>query len=207
MLRKNSNLWLISFLMLFACGVFAKQHKDKEELSTAPQFIAQTGQEKSLKLSDFRGKIVVLEWTNEGCPFVRKHYEGSSKMQDLQKKYTGKGVIWLRVISSAKGKQGHFTPKKSQQWSKKHRVHATATILDPKGKLGRLYGAKTTPEIYIINKHGKLVYKGAIDDNPSTDAADIKTSKNYAELVLNQLLAGKKVTLHQTRPYGCAIKY
>lgn len=176
-------------------------------LSQAPAFSAKTDMNKIVNLSDYKGKIVVLEWTNAGCPFVKKHYLQSTNLQNLQKQYTSKGVIWLRIISSAKGRQGYVTAEQSRAWSKEHDVHATATILDPTGKLGKLYKAKTTPEFYIVNKKGQLVYQGAIDNKPSTDAQDIKISKNYVQLVLNELLAGKKVTINQTRPYGCGIKY
>ena len=173
----------------------------------APNFTGTTDTGGTFKLDNHHGKIIVLEWTNVECPFVKKHYVHSNNMQMLQKKYTKKGVIWARIISSAKGKQGYQTSAEAKSWTKKHKVYATYTILDSKGKIGRKYDAKTTPEIFIINKKGDLVYQGAIDSKRSTNTKDIKGATNYATTTLNELLKNKKVTTTQTKPYGCSIKY
>lgn len=159
-----------------------------------------------VKLSSFKGKIVVLEWLNHGCPFVRKHYD-SQNMQALQTKYVSKNVIWLSVISSAEGKQGYVTTEGAREEMVKNKSGATNILLDPDGKVGMLYGAKTTPQMYIINKEGTLVYQGAIDDKPDTDKASVATAKNYVSLALDEVIAGKKVTQDTTKSYGCAVKY
>lgn len=172
----------------------------------APDFSLPSSAGKSVKLSEHKGKIVVLEWLNHGCPFVRKHYD-SKNMQDLQKKYTGKGVVWLSVISSAPGKQGHSTAVSAEAEKKKNNSAATAILIDEKGEVGKLYGAKTTPHMYVIDSKGSLVYMGAIDDNSSADPADVKTAKNYVTAALESTLAGKKVETTQTESYGCSVKY
>ncbi len=161
------------------------------------------GQKKSL--ADFKGKYVVLEWINHGCPFVKKHY-GSGNMQKLQKDYTGKDVVWLSICSSANGKEGHMTAAEWQKAAKKHGA-ASAILLDGEGIVGKQYGAKTTPHMYIINPEGELIYQGAIDDTPSTDTADVATAKNYVRAALDESMAGKPVTTPSTKPYGCGVKY
>lgn len=172
----------------------------------APDFSLKDTAGTEHSLSDFKGKIVVLEWTNYGCPFVKKHYE-SGNMQKLQKTYTGKGVVWLSICSSAKGKQGYFTaeewPKKLKAWD----VKCTALMPDPTGKVGKMYGAKTTPHMYVIDGDGKLAYQGAIDDNRSWDPKTIEGATNYVAEVLDALLAGDKVKVTETKPYGCSVKY
>lgn len=161
---------------------------------------------KEIKLSDFKGKIVVLEWLNHGCPFVRKHYD-SGNMQSLQTKYTGQNVIWLSIISSAPGKQGHVDEKGALKDKMDNKSGATDILLDPAGKVGQLYGAKTTPHMYIIDKTGTLVYQGAIDDQPDTEKSSIPAAKNYVVSALNEIMAGKKVSAHTTKSYGCSVKY
>lgn len=161
---------------------------------------------RDVKLSDFKGKYVVLEWLNYGCPFVRKHYD-SGNMQGLQKKYVGKNVIWLSVISSAPGKQGHVDAAGALKDKATNKSSATDVLLDPDGKVGTLYGAKTTPHMFIIDKEGKLAYQGAIDDQPDTDKASIPAAKNYVAAALEELMAGKKVVAHTTKSYGCSVKY
>ncbi len=157
-------------------------------------------------LKNLRGKIVVLEWLNHGCPFVRKHYD-SGNMQALQKKYVNQGVVWLSVISSAPGKQGHVTDDEALKEMKSNKSSATDVILDPEGKIGMLYGAKTTPHMYVINKEGVLVYQGAIDDKPDTEQASIPSAKNYVAEALDLTLAGKPVGQGTTKAYGCGVKY
>ncbi|MUH01012.1 redoxin domain-containing protein [Scytonema sp. UIC 10036] len=174
--------------------------------SPAPEFTATDSNGKSHKLSDFKGKTVVLEWTNHQCPFVRKHYD-SNNMQQLQKDATSKGVVWLSVISSAQGQQGYVTPQEANQLTKSRSASPTAVLLDPNGEIGRLYQARTTPHMYVIDSKGVLQYAGAIDDKPSTNAADVKSSKNYVSDAVNSVLQGKAVANSTTQPYGCSVKY
>ena len=172
----------------------------------APAFTATDSNGKTVKLSDYAGKIVVLEWTNHGCPFVRKFYD-TKTMQDMQKDATRQGIIWLSVVSSAEGKQGYTTPKEANELIAKEQSNATARILDHDGSLGRLYGAATTPHMYVINTDGTLVYAGAMDDQNSVSHGSLKTAKNYVKAALDDLKAGKKVQISTSKPYGCAVKY
>lgn len=172
----------------------------------APDFQAVDSKGRTHSLSEFKGKYVVLEWTNADCPFVKKHY-GSGNMQSLQKEATGQGVVWLSIVSSAVGKQGHVTPAAADALTEKRGAVPTAVLLDEKGDVGRLYDAKTTPHMFIVDPAGELVYAGGIDDTPSPDPADIPRSKNYVKTALAEALAGKPVSQAVTRPYGCSIKY
>ena len=174
--------------------------------AAAPDFTLTDTSGASHKLSDFKGKTVVLEWVNHGCPFVVKHYSPGN-MQGLQAESTGKGVVWLSICSSAEGKQGYYTAEGWQKLNAEKGGKATAILLDPEGTVGKLYGAKTTPHMYVINAEGTLVYQGAIDDKPSTDSDDIPGAKNYVKAALDEVLAGKPVTTGQTKPYGCGVKY
>jgi hypothetical protein len=159
-----------------------------------------------ISLSQFKGKIVVLEWLNHGCPFVRKHYD-SGNMQALQKKYVGQNAIWLSIISSAPGKQGHVDAVGAREDMVKNNSGATTVLLDPTGKVGKLYEAKTTPHMYIVDKEGKLAYQGAIDDQPDTDKNSVAGAKNYVAEALELIIAGKPVSAHTTKAYGCGVKY
>lgn len=172
----------------------------------APHFMGTNSHGKTIDSNDLKGKIVVLEWTNDGCPFVHKFYD-EGHMQSLQKKYTDEGVVWLSIVSSAPGKQGHVTPKESLAIIAKNNSHASARILDATGEIGHLYGAKTTPHMFVIDKDGTLVYAGAMDNNPSFRIEAIKGAHNYVGAALDELIAGKKVTVSTTKPYGCSIKY
>lgn len=172
----------------------------------APDFSLTGIDGKAYKLSDFKGKYVVLEWNNLDCPFVKKHY-ASGNMQALQKKYTDAGVAWLTICSSAPGKQGYFEPAALQEKSKEGKFAATAYLRDPEGKVGKEYGAKTTPHMYVINPEGVLVYAGAIDDKPSADPNDVKTASNYVAAVLDESMSGKVVATKSTTSYGCSVKY
>ncbi|QDL11100.1 thioredoxin family protein [Brasilonema octagenarum UFV-E1] len=174
--------------------------------SPAPDFTATDSNGKSHRLSDFKGKVVVLEWTNHQCPFVLKHYN-SNNMQKLQKETTGKGVVWLSVISSAQGQQGYVTPQEANQLTKSRNASPTAVLLDASGEIGRLYQARTTPHIFVIDSSGVLKYAGAIDDKPSTNAADIKSAKNYVIPAVDSVLKGQNVADSTTQPYGCSVKY
>jgi peroxiredoxin len=173
----------------------------------APDFSLPSASGKTVHLGAYKGKLVVLEWTNADCPFVHKHYD-SGNMQKLQKEYTSKGVVWLTISSSAKGKEGYFAgAKEAAKFIKDRNAAMTALLLDPKGVVGKKYGAKTTPHMFILAKDGTLAYAGAIDDKPSTDAADIAGAHNYVAAALDELLAGKPVSVPETRSYGCSVKY
>jgi peroxiredoxin len=172
----------------------------------APAFTAIDTHGKSVSLSDFRGRWVVLEWHNQGCPYVKKHYDSGS-MQKVQQEWTRRGVAWLSVISSAPGQQGHVTGPDADAYVKEKQAFPTAVLLDPAGTLGHLYDAKTTPHMFVINPQRVLIYDGAIDDRPSTDQADLAGATNYVSAALLEAMAGKPVTIPATRPYGCSIKY
>jgi peroxiredoxin len=171
----------------------------------APDFSATDTAGKIHKLSDFKGKLVVLEWTNPGCPFVQKHYGGN--MQTLQKEITGKGVVWLAINSTEPESADYQAPAKLAGWIKEKGAAPTATLMDEPGKIGQLYGAKTTPHLYIVDTQGRLAYAGAIDSIPSARESDIKTATNYVRQSVGELLAGKPVSQPSTRAYGCSVKY
>jgi peroxiredoxin len=172
----------------------------------APEFTLTDSNGKAHKLSDFKGKFIVLEWLNHGCPFVIKHYE-SGNMQKLQKEYTGKDVVWLSIASSAPGKQGHMSPEETNKTKADKGSAATAVLRDEDGTVGKLYDAKVTPELYVVDPEGTLIYMGAIDDVKSTDTADVAGAKNYVKQALDEAMAGKPVSEPSTSAYGCGIKY
>jgi peroxiredoxin len=172
----------------------------------APGFTLTDSKGTSHKLSDFRGKFVVLEWLNHECPFVKKHYS-SGNMQKLQQEYTAKGVVWLSIISSAPGKQGHRTGPQAEADTKDKNAAPTAVLLDPSGEVGKKYDAKTTPEMFVLDKEGKILYAGAIDSIKSTDSADIAKAENHVRQALDAALAGQPVPKPKTTPYGCSVKY
>jgi hypothetical protein len=172
----------------------------------APAFTLTDTSGQSHSLSDFEGKIVVLEWVNHGCPFVKKHY-GAGNMQKLQKEAVDQGVVWLSICSSAPGTQGHMGAEDAAAKSKEAGSNATAYLLDEDGKVGRAYGAKRTPEMFIVNKDGTLAYMGAIDSNPAADPATIEGATNFVSQAVGELLAGKPVSQPQTTAYGCSVKY
>lgn len=174
--------------------------------SPAPAFTATDSRGASHSLEEYRGKYVVLEWHNQGCPYTRKHYV-SGNMQSLQKEWTAKGVVWFTVISSAQGEQGYVTDSQENAYLAQMHADPTAVLMDADGKLGHLYGAKTTPEMYVIDPNGKLIYEGAIDDRPTPDTSDIKGADNYLTDALTEATAGKPVVKSYTRPYGCSVKY
>ncbi len=161
---------------------------------------------KSVRLDSFKGKYVVVEWVNFQCPFVKKQY-GSGNMQRLQKEFTKKGVVWLTICSSAEGKQGYMTASEAKTLAKERSASPTHFLLDPKGTVGKEYGAKTTPHMFVIDSKGTVVYNGAIDDKPSTDQADIPGARNYVAAALDESMSGKKVETAATQPYGCSVKY
>jgi peroxiredoxin len=170
--------------------------------AAAPDFKATDSNGNAESLDQYRGKYVVLEWHNQGCPYTKKHYT-SGNMQSLQKEWTAKGVVWLTVISSAPGEQGYVTG--SQENSYLSRMHAV--LLDSDSKVARMYSAKTTPQIVVIDPGGKVIYDGAIDDRPTDDPEDVKGAKNYVNEALGAAMAGKPVPTPYTRPYGCSVKY
>jgi alkyl hydroperoxide reductase subunit AhpC len=172
----------------------------------APEFTAAASDGKSYRLADYRGKYVVLEWHNNGCPYVGKHYK-SGNMQRLQKEWTGRGVVWFTVLSSAQGKQGYVTASEENEYLSKMQAAPTAALLDPSGQVGHLYEAKTSPQMIVINPQGVVIYDGAIDDKPTTDLEDVPGATNYVSLALEQAMAGKQVATTTTRPYGCSVKY
>lgn len=173
----------------------------------APEFSETDADGKTHTLSDYEGEWLVLEWFNKDCPYVRKHY-GSDNMPSLQEKYTGKDVEWLTIISSAKGKQGYLEPDEAKKEAEAHNLNASAPfLLDSDGDMGRSYGAKTTPHMYIINPDGDVVYAGAIDDNDSANPDVIPDSHNYVAAALDQAMAGEPVETASSRAYGCTVKY
>ncbi|MBO0735200.1 MAG: redoxin domain-containing protein [Alphaproteobacteria bacterium] len=172
----------------------------------APAFSAPDIAGKTVRLGDFAGKTVVLEWTNDGCPFVGKQYN-SGNMQALQRKYTAAGVVWLTIASSAPGEQGYVTPARAKADLARWQAAPTEFLLDPEGRIGHLYDARATPHMVVIDRTGRLVYRGAIDDKPSTRLADVKAAHNYVAAALDALAAGRPVAVSSTRAYGCSIKY
>jgi len=174
--------------------------------SAAPDFSVPDASGKTQSLSQYKGKYVVLEWFNPECPFVKKHY-GSDNMQKLQSEYTGKGVVWLTIDSNAPGTEGNISPDQAQKIMNSWKTHQTALLLDPDSKVAKLYGAKNTPNMVVINPEGKIVYEGAIDSKASPNPADIPKSTNYVKAALDESLAGKPVSNPTTKPYGCTVKY
>ena len=172
----------------------------------APDFSLADAAGKKRSLSEFKGKTVVLEWTNPECPFVKKHY-GSGNLPKLQQYAKDKGVVWLAVDSSAAGKEGYLSPDAAKAAAKKEYANCTDLLLDPDGATGKLYGAKATPHMFVINPEGKLLYAGAIDSIPSADVNDIPRAENYVRVALDEALAGQPVKTTATKAYGCSVKY
>ncbi|MBB4658561.1 thioredoxin family protein [Parvularcula dongshanensis] len=172
----------------------------------APDFSARTAEGQTVSLSDYEGKKVVLEWTNNECPFVKKHYD-SGNMQALQRRATADGTVWLSVISSAPGKQGHVSGDRATELSAERKAAPTAILLDEDGEVGQLYAAKTTPHMFVIDETGTLRYAGAIDTIPSADIDDIPRAENYVSAALASLRNDQRVVTTQTQPYGCSVKY
>ena len=200
-----------SFLVLSCKETKAKETKASPGASAkisqkAPDFSLKDTYGKEHRLSSYKGRYVVLEWLNHECPFVKKHYVPGN-MQSLQKEFTGKGVAWFSINSSAKGKQGHFSLKKTNALTKKKNAFPTAVLIDAKGEVGKLYGAKTTPHMFVIDPEGVLIYAGAIDSIDSSDAEDIPKATNYVLTALNASMSGQPVATPNTPPYGCSVKY
>lgn len=191
----------VAIFVLASASAFAVKVGDP-----APEFTGTDSNGKTVALSELKGKYVVLEWSNRDCPYTRKHYS-SGNMQSLQREWTGKGVVWLTIISSAPGEEGYVTAREENAQLAKVHAAPTAVILDPKGTIGHEYEAKTTPHMFVIDPSGTVIYAGAIDDHPTTDVEDIKISKNYVSEALTQAMAGGTVATSYTRPYGCSVKY
>jgi peroxiredoxin len=172
----------------------------------APAFSAIDSNGKTVNLGDYKGKTVVLEWTNDGCPYVRKHY-GAGNMQALQKKWTDQGIVWLSVISSPPGEQGFADAKRANELTVDRKAAPSAVLLDPKQNVARVYGASVTPHMYIVTPDGTLAYMGAIDDKPTSRNADLQGARNYVDEALTLLKEGKPVSMSSTRAYGCVVKY
>jgi len=174
--------------------------------SAAPAFTLTDSNGRTRSLGEFKGKTVVLEWTNHQCPYVGKHYRGNN-MQALQKKWTVQGVVWLSVVSSAPGEDGYVTPQQANKVTSERNAAPSAVLLDPKGTVGRAYGARTTPHMYILNGDGVVVYMGGIDDQPTARLEDLKIAKNYVDQALTEMAQGKPVSANRSRAYGCSVKY
>jgi len=205
---KRATRFTILFTMLVAlviCGVAPLIWAGKVG-EAAPEFTATASNGKTFRLADDRGEYVVLEWHNNGCPYVGKHYS-SGNMQRLQKQWTGQGVVWFTILSSAPGKQGYVTANEENDYLAKMQAAPTAALLDPSGEIGHLYDAKTSPQMVVINPQGVVIYSGAIDDKPTTDVEDVPTATNFVSLALQQAMAGKQVQTSATRPYGCCLLY
>src|SRR2546423_13578550 len=174
--------------------------------TNAPDFSLTDSKGKTQSVSQYKGKYVVLEWFNPECPFVKKHY-GSGNMQKLQAEFTGKGIVWLTIDSSAPGLEGNLTAEQANAKMAEWKTKQTALVLDPNGKAGRSYGAKNTPHMFVINPEGRIVYEGAIDSKATPNPADIANSTDYVKVALEESLAGKTVSTANTKPYGCSVKY
>lgn len=172
----------------------------------APDFTLTDTRGKTHALAEHKGQYIVLEWVNHECPFVKKHYN-SGNMQKLQKEYTGKGVIWLSINSSAEGKEGYTTPDIANALTNEKEAAPTALLLDSDGKVGKVYAAQTTPHMYVINPEGVLIYQGAIDSKPGVDPSDIATAANFVKAALDSAMGGQPVAEASTKSYGCSVKY
>lgn len=200
---KNSVSWILGAALLAITSV---SHAALKPGDPAPDFTAKDTKGNTVSLSQLKGQYVVLEWTNNECPFVQKHY-GSDNMQQLQKTYTGKGYRWYSIISSAPGKQGHVSAAGADELTASRNASPTGVILDESGAIGKAYDARTTPHMFIIDPQGKLVYMGGIDSIPSADKADIADATNYVKAAFDSIEAGKPVTTPVSQPYGCGVKY
>ncbi|MEM8868179.1 MAG: redoxin domain-containing protein [Verrucomicrobiota bacterium] len=200
---KNATKLFLSglFALAITSSVFALETGAK-----APDFTLNDTTGTMHNLSDFKGKYVVLEWTNHQCPFVKKFYS-QGDMQSLQKEMTGDGVVWLQIVSSAEGKQGYVTAEAGESLRSANGHNSTAMLLDPSGEVGKTYSAKTTPHMFLIDPDGTLIYQGAIDSKKSTKAADIAGATNYVKAAYTSAKVGEPIEKPSTPPYGCSVKY
>jgi len=202
---RSSTVALLVGVLVLQAGVLSGS-ADTTVGASAPDFTLPDASGQDRTLSDYRGSFVVLEWFNPGCPFVKKHYR-SRNMQNLQRTSTDQGVVWLTIDSSAPGKQGHLTTQQAAAHFIEHNMSSTALLLDPDGRVGTLYGAKTTPHMFIVGPSGNLIYQGAIDSIASADRADIQDATNYVRQALDEAMDGRDVSVSSTRSYGCSVKY
>ena len=200
----KTKLILTLLTCIAATALFATE--SPKNGSAAPAFSLPDANGKTHTLAESKGKYVVLEWFNPECPFVKKHY-GSGNMQRLQEEFTGKGVVWMSIDSSAKGKEGNLTAEQATKQIADWKMNHTTLLLDAEGKAGQAYGAKNTPHMFIINPEGNVVYQGAIDSKATPNTADIASSTNYVKVALDEALAGKAISNASTKPYGCSVKY
>lgn len=196
----------IAIVVAVACCVTSRVFAAPTVGAAAPEFTATDMDGQQHTLADFKGKFVVLEWHNQSCPFVVKHYD-SGNMQKLQQELTAQGVVWLTVISSAPGKQGHVTAEQEKKYLNEKKAAPSHVLFDPDGQLGKLYGAKTTPHMFVIDDKGTLVYAGAIDDKSGTSLSEVATANNYVRAAYTEAKDGQPVTTSSTAPYGCSVKY
>ena len=199
LLRRN-------FIALCALAITSAAQAAPAIGQNAPDFSLKDAGGRTVRLSDFRGRHVVLEWTNPGCPYVKKHYD-SGNMPATQKDAVDRGVVWLSINSTEKTSYEYMEPAKVVAWQAERRARPSALLLDEEGSAGKAYGARTTPHMYIVDPQGRLIYAGGIDSIPSSDPADIKKAVNYVRQGLDEALAGKPLSAATTRPYGCSIKY
>jgi len=192
-------IWLLAIIAIVVAGASTLVAVKVGE--PAPAFTATDNTGKTHTLASYKGKWIVLEWHNQTCPYVVKHY-GSGNMQKLQKTWTDQGVVWLAIVSSGPGKGGYVTPEQSVAYMKEQNASPTAVLLDASGEVGHLYDAKTTPHMFVIDPAGIVIYNGAIDDKPTRDAADVATATNYVSAALTEAMAGKPVSVPTSRPYG-----
>lgn len=192
--------------LLFALAAGPSVYAAVTTGEAAPEFTLPDTAGQNHSLSEHKGSYVVLEWINHDCPFVKKHYD-SGNMQQLQAEYAEKGVVWYSVASSAPEKQGHYTAEQWNDLSAEKKSAAAAVLLDPNGEVGKLYGAQTTPHMYIIDPNGNLIYQGAIDSKASTNPDDIEGSENYVKKALDEAMSGQPVSNASTKAYGCSVKY
>lgn len=192
---------VFAFVLMFSATSFAAKVGEK-----APDFKVTDSKGKVHQLSDYKGKYVVLEWMNDGCPYVKKHYN-SGNMQKLQKEHTKNGVVWFTVASSLKGKQGHWTAEQANEKAKNWKIASTAILLDHDAAMGKAYAAKVTPHMFVINPEGVIAYNGAIDSNDSSDPKVIPTSTNYVDAALKSAQKGEPIKVSSSKPYGCGVKF
>lgn len=197
---------LVALLFTIQSETSLVAQPNDEPTQAAPGFTLVDTYGKTHNLSDYSGKYVVLEWLNHGCPFVKKHYN-SNNMQSLQKKWTGKDVVWLSIVSSAPGKQGNFPPEEANELTAAKGAAPTAVLIDEDGAVGKLYSARTTPHMFVISPQGEKLYDGAIDDRKSTDVEDIEGAVNFVDQGLTEAMSGKPVSIRSMQPYGCSVKY
>jgi hypothetical protein len=205
-MRVFVTLALAGAFLFSGANAASGQMADPEIGSPAPAFSLPDTHGYDHSLEDYAGKWVVLEWLNYGCPFVRKHYD-SGNMQELQARYGAQGVVWLSVVSSAPGQQGYYEPDEMNRMNGENGNRAAAVLLDPDGAVGRSYGAKTTPQMYVINPQGVLLYNGAIDDRPTSRVEDVEGATNFLVQAMTEAMAGDPVSTPTTQPYGCSVKY